>query len=114
MLEDNLLGEAIAFDEAAGKEVADLILVDGQGEPAVSVKENTDPVFYCEDLAYLQAVGGHIYLNNDYLNPISEEDCVIDAEKNTMTLKGLVLTPGLHTLGTSGAGLSDGSSDFPV
>lgn len=98
VLEDNLLGEAIAFDEAAGKEVADLILVDGQGEPAVSVKENTDPVFYCEDLAYLQAVGGHIYLNNDYLNPISEEDCVIDAEKNTMTLKGLVLTPGLHTL----------------
>ncbi len=64
----------------------------------MSVKENTDPVFYCKDLAYLQAVGGHIYLNNDYLNPISEEDCVIDAEKNTMTLKGLVLTPGLHTL----------------
>lgn len=26
VLEDNLLGEAIAFDEAAGKEVADLIL----------------------------------------------------------------------------------------
>lgn len=93
VLEDNLLGEATSFSETASKPVPDLILVQEEGGryTAVSqVTEGTDPIFLCQDEAYLTALAeqGKLYLNDATYGgaELSKDTYAIDNAAGTITL----------------------------
>lgn len=123
VLEDNLLGEATSFSETASKPVPDLILVQEEGGryTAVSqVTEGTDPIFLCQDEAYLTALAeqGKLYLNDATYSgaELDEADYAIDQDAGTITLDqkklGNKLALGANTLTLSVEGYQTAKLTF--
>lgn len=123
VLEDNLLGEATSFSETASKPVPDLILVQEEGGryTAVSqVTEVTDPIFLCQDEAYLTALAeqGKLYLNDATYSgaELDEADYAIDQDAGTITLDqeklGNKLALGANTLTLSVEGYQTAKLTF--
>ena len=125
VLEDNLLGEATSFSETASKPAPDLTLVKAEGGQytAVSqVTEGTNPIFLCQDEAYLTALAeqGKLYLNDATYSgaELDEADYAIDQDAGTITLDqeklGNKLALGANTLTLSVEGYQTAKLTFFV
>lgn len=80
VLEDNLLGQTQMGGSYIGRPAPDL-------KAAESV-EGKDLKFYCADMDYLEAIAenGKIYINQDLLHPLQNDDFAVNRQEKNLTI----------------------------